>query len=447
MTYAQVHLFLRALNFNDLLSAIKSCSKVKVKARFLTSNPQYLGQTLPTAEPNHKPELDGIRGIAILAVMLSHAGPLIQRDGITSKVLISVMIPGWSGVELFFALSGFLITGILLRTKTATNYFTSFYARRVLRIFPIYYLTLSIILFLASHNAWWNSLIPALGHTRLSYYFYLQNWPAFWPHGHELRANVIGHFWSLAVEEQFYLLWPLLVLLLSEDGLLWLCIVLLSLELPFRILFFHKIGGDYGFIHLTMTRMDGLLVGAIGGILTHRLGRIPLRLVYSALWIGGSIIVYIALFHHHELVGTYKYMETAGFTGFALLSGGLIGLSQYPRPRLLRVLRAKWLTTTGKYSYGIYVFHIPIYAIVERLIQKQVGVSLPLRIEFALPFVAFLMALSFLTAKISYDCFESKILGLKIYFKPRYARRDRRLARRSASSEPTTGAEGTHPTE
>ena len=399
------------------------------------------------AEARHMPELDGIRGIAILAVMLSHAGPMIIWGGITSKILVSVMMPGWSGVELFFALSGFLITGILLRTKMALNYFSSFYARRVLRIFPVYYLTLSVVLVLAAHNAWWNSMIPALGHTRLSYYFYLQNWPAFWAHGHELRANVIGHFWSLAVEEQFYLVWPLVVLLLPERLLLRICIVLLSLALPFRILFFHKIGGDYGFIHLTITRIDGLLVGAIGAILTHRMGKIPLWVVYSALSLGGAIIGYIALFHHHELVATYRYMETAGFTGFALLSGGLIGLSQYPRPRLLRVLRARWLTKIGKYSYGIYVFHIPIYAVVERLARTVFGVVLPLRLTLALPMIVLLMALSFLVAKISYDHFESGILGLKVYFKPRYHVSDiplveiERLSGEAGYSEPTTAVD------
>lgn len=380
----------------------------------------FLSAQANATEARHKPELDGIRGIAILAVMLSHAGPLIIWGGITSKILVSVMIPGWSGVELFFALSGFLITGILLRTKMASNYFLSFYARRVLRIFPVYYLTLSVVLLLAAHNAWWNSMIPSLGHTRLSYYFYLQNWPAFWVHGHELRDNVIGHFWSLAVEEQFYLVWPLVVLMLPERFLLRVCIVLLSLALPFRILFFHRIGGDYGFIHLTVTRIDGLLVGAIGAILTHQMGKIPLRVVYSALSLGGAIIGYIALFHHHELVATYRYMETAGFTGFALLSGGLIGLSQYPRPLLLRALRARWLTETGKYSYGIYVFHIPMFAIMERTAQTIFGIVLPLRLAYAVPMITLLMALSFLVAKISYDHFESRILGLKVYFKPRY---------------------------
>lgn len=374
------------------------------------------------SEPRHKPELDGIRGIAIIAVMLSHGGPLIHRGGMISKLFVSAMIPGWSGVELFFTLSGFLITGILLRTKHAENFFSSFYMRRILRISPIYYLTLTVILILAAHSSWWNSMLPAAERTRVSYYFYLQNWPIAWPHGIELRANVIGHFWSLAVEEQFYLIWPLLVLLLPETGLLWLCSVLLALAIPFRVLFFHRIGGDYGFIHLLPTRIDGLLVGSICALLSRRNGRIPVRLVYSALATGGGIIGYIAVFHHHELVGTYRYMETIGYTGFALLSGGLIGLSQYPRPMLLKILRMRWLTETGKYSYGIYVYHIPIYAVFDHMVATRLGLPLPAPIHLALPYVALMIACSFLVAKISYDLFESKILALKVYFKPTFVR-------------------------
>ena len=393
-----------------------------MKAKHRKTQAEAKSSTLSAAEPRHKPELDGIRGIAIIAVMLSHGGPLIHRGGVISKLFVSAMIPGWSGVELFFTLSGFLITGILLRTKHAENYFSSFYMRRFLRIFPIYYFTLTLILILAAHSSWWNSMIPEAERTRVSYYFYLQNWPISWPHGIELRANVIGHFWSLAVEEQFYLIWPLLVLLLPESGLFWLCSTLLALAIPFRIVFFHKIGGDYGFIHLLPTRIDGLLVGAICAILSRKGARVPLLYVYSALATGGGIIGYIALFHHHELVGTYRYMETIGYTGFALLSGGLIGLSQYPRPTLLKLLRMRWLTETGKYSYGIYVYHIPIYAICDHFAGTRLGLSFPTPLHLALPYVAFMIACSFLAAKISYDFFESKILALKVHFKPRFAR-------------------------
>ncbi len=213
------------------------------------------------AEPSHKPELDGIRGIALLAVMLSHGGPYIDRTTALSKIFAYAMIPGWSGVELFFVLSGFLITGILLKSKKAENYFSSFYARRFLRIFPIYYFVLTVGLLAATHVSWWNALLPAAGKTRIAYYFYAQNWPMFWPHHLFLKTNGFGHFWSLAVEEQFYIVWPLVIWLLPENAILTLCAVGLAVALPLRVLMVHKFAYDFTAMALTTSRVDGLLVG------------------------------------------------------------------------------------------------------------------------------------------------------------------------------------------
>jgi len=239
------------------------------------------------AEPRHKPELDGIRGIALLAVMLSHGGPYIERTSVLSKLFAYAMIPGWSGVELFFVLSGFLITGILLKSKTAENYFSSFYARRFLRIFPIYYLVLTAGLLAASHVSWWNAVLPAAGKTRIAYYFYAQNWPMFWPHHLFLRANVFGHFWSLAVEEQFYIVWPLVIWLLPENAILTLCSVGLVVALPLRVLMVHKFAYDFTAMALTTSRVDGLLVGVILAILLRR-GQIPLRWIFLCMGAGAG---------------------------------------------------------------------------------------------------------------------------------------------------------------
>ncbi len=317
---------------------------------------------LKAAEPNHKPELDGIRGIALLAVMLSHGGPYIVRGGLLSKLFVYAMIPGWSGVELFFVLSGFLITGILLKTKTAENYFSSFYARRFLRIFPIYYFALTVGLLVAPHSSWWNSMLPPLLKTRIAYYFYLQNWPIFWKHHLFMLGSPFGHFWSLAVEEQFYLVWPLVIWLLPERALLWICGAGLVAALPLRFYMVHLYRGDFTAMALTSSRVDGLLIGVMLAILLRR-GQIPLRWVIAMLAVGGSVIGYIALFHHIELIATYYYMPTIGITGFSLLSGGLLALSQHPIAWLRRMLIAPWLRTVGKYSYGMYIYHVPIYVI------------------------------------------------------------------------------------
>lgn len=376
---------------------------------------------LSAAEPNHKPELDGIRGIALLAVMLSHGGPCIERTTALSKLFVYAMIPGWSGVELFFVLSGFLITGILLKSKKAENYFSSFYARRFLRIFPIYYFVLTVGLLAASHVSWWNAVLPAEAKTRLAYYFYVQNWPMFWPHHLFLKANVFGHFWSLAVEEQFYIVWPLVIWLLPENVVLSLCAAGLAAALPLRVLMVHKFAFDFTAMALTTSRIDGLLVGVILAILLRR-GQIPLRWIYLCLGVGAAIVGFIAVFHHNELIATYFYMPTIGITGFSLLSGGLLALSQHRIVWLRAILDARWLRTVGKYSYGMYIYHIPVYLICDHYLGSLFGVVLPLPLQWALLYIAFLMVVTFLVAKVSYDLFESKILALKIYFKPRYAK-------------------------
>src|SRR5579863_2889035 len=130
----------------------------------------------------HSPELDGIRGLAILGVLCSHGVGLIglfegSQLSLADKLLKYSMTPLWGGVDLFFALSGFLITGILLKTKPKQRYFTSFYARRVLRIFPIYYFVLTASLITSIYLPPVASQLPPTLSWKISYFLYLQNWP------------------------------------------------------------------------------------------------------------------------------------------------------------------------------------------------------------------------------------------------------------------------------
>jgi len=152
------------------------------------------------------PALDGIRGLAILMVMLFHYGGNLERTNPIGRLVGGLFSFGWSGVDLFFVLSGFLITGILLDSRNAENYFSSFYARRVLRIFPAYYVSLALLLLILP------MLDPPL---RLSlpsdqwmYVFYAQNWVGIFDYP---GRGLLTPYWSLAVEEQFYLVWPLVV--------------------------------------------------------------------------------------------------------------------------------------------------------------------------------------------------------------------------------------------
>ena len=370
------------------------------------------------AEPNHSPELDGIRGIALLAVMLSHGGGrYILQTTFAAKLFAYALVPGWSGVELFFVLSGFLIAGILLKTKSAENYFSSFYARRFLRIFPIYCFAVTVGLLATHSNLWWNAMLPP-ERMRIAYYFYAQNWPIFWNHGAYQAVSAFGHFWSLAVEEQFYFICPLVIWLLPEGWILALCATGLAIALPLRVYMVHRYAESLGASVLTTSRMDGLLVGVALAILLRR-RQIPLRWIYVAMGLGAAVLGYIAVFHHGELIDTRFYMPTLGITAFALLSGGFLALSQHRIPRLYRALCAGWLRTVGKYSYGMYIYHVPLYLILEHILKVRFGVVFPLPLRWALPYIAFLIALTFLIAKISYDYFESKILALKVHFRPR----------------------------
>ena len=174
------------------------------------------------AQATYLPPLDGIRGLAIIGVILCHLtvfGPEdIYRD---YKFINSVFYAGWSGVDLFFVLSGFLITGILLDHKVSPYYYKSFYIRRILRIFPVYYFALTVIVLAAffltheyitiQNSGLKAELIRSMDHVNnehLSFCFYLQNWSVFFTGD---GPEYLFHFRSLAIEEQFYIIWPLAI--------------------------------------------------------------------------------------------------------------------------------------------------------------------------------------------------------------------------------------------
>jgi len=166
------------------------------------------------------PVLDGVRGLAILMVMLHHFTP-DHGAGI-----LSVLHLGWVGVDLFFVLSGFLITGILFDAKGSANYFQNFYARRGLRIFPLYYGILLLILFALPLLQWLDVIhVPGLDQVRVWQpwlWLHSSNLLLAWKGQWMLDSGVIrmNHFWSLAVEEHFYLVWPVVVALFDRKSLM-----------------------------------------------------------------------------------------------------------------------------------------------------------------------------------------------------------------------------------
>jgi len=329
----------------------------------------------------------------------------------------------WGGVDLFFVLSGFLITGILLRTRTSANYFTSFYARRMLRIFPIYYLALTMSVVAARFSTVVSAALPSTFVWRFSYFIYLQNWPIFW-HGEKVMSGLWGAYWSLAVEEQFYFVWPLVLLIASPKMVFRICFVGVPCALLLRYyLYYSYFGNEFGLLQITSSRVDGLLLGSICALYTFLRGRpLPMRSIVACGAVGICIIAYITTFQTHELVATGFWMGTIGVSGFALTSMALVALSQHNISYLQSILTMNWLRQAGKYSYGMYVYHIIIILMLRRSLVSPLTTGLGLGIRFGLPVKLLTMAAEvivvFLFAKLSYDLFESRFLRLKRYFNP-----------------------------
>ena len=228
-------------------------------------------------------------------------------------------------MDLFFALSGFLITGILIDTKSAVNRASSFYGRRILRIFPVYYLTIAVV-FVGEHLSPWIKTAANLQNLpdHLSYLFYFQNFIPMWHHG-QYPESIIGPFWSLAIEEQFYLIWPMVVWRLAPRSIVKVCAGALCTTLTLRLILVPHFGDGIWLWALTPTRADGLFVGAALAAIFAMKGEFPKPLLAGMTTAGGLALGAVAVFvPARELWLTGRLMAVIGITGLALLCGALI---------------------------------------------------------------------------------------------------------------------------
>ena len=378
--------------------------------------------------PRNIAALDGLRGVAILLVLGVH---LVGMDALPRQGLLgaiqAVFWTGWSGVDLFFALSGFLITGILLDTQRSSNYFSSFYGRRSLRIFPLYYaaLLLAILLNLVVANTMRLQFpaYAALAHVDwlrwLAYFVYYQNW--WFPPGNPSDLFV-RHFWSLAVEEQFYLVWPLCILLLSRRSLMRLCLLLPIVQLAARIALVHRLGAHDGYLNAnSFFRSDGLFLGALVATVVRdrsllRRGRraAPFLMAVSALGIAFIDLV------QKEIWTRSTWTVTLGFSLYAIFYASLVFMVFIQNSSgkwLDRRLQAQWLRSFGKYSYGLYVIHMPVLLLVLPAARHLPGFGKNLAVALAV--YSLVVGTSFGLAWVSYTYFESRFLRLKSRFQAR----------------------------
>lgn len=349
---------------------------------------------------HHYPELDGIRGLAILLVLLFHCGAFVDRGTFVQKLYRTLADCGWVGVELFFVLSGFLITGILLDTRHQKHYFLDFYARRALRIFPLYYAFLAGILLLGQFP---NDSIAE----RVSYWLYLQNWlPFFRPE----PESMVSHLWSLAVEEQFYLTWPALVLFAARRNAVGtLCLATAVFGFTCRSVL---VMWDQPAYFLTIARVEALAFGAYVAVLFRRHGSlVPLRQTARRVALASGVMLLFVAGARRGFFGFDDVVLIVGYTPLALFfsSGVVLALSAGEDSPLRRCLRTSGLRKTGTISYGIYIFHAPIVLLLGRRWPWPAdGFWLSY-----LGFVATAVTASWAVAWVSFRFFESPILGLK----------------------------------
>lgn len=368
----------------------------------------------PQLSSRHYASLDGLRGIAFLLVFIHHYGltsrssqPLILR-------LEWLASGGWAGVDLFFVLSGFLITGILLDTRGDKSYFRNFYARRMLRIFPLFFGVLLFLLLItpALHLHW------RLGH--IAYFFYVGNIAGHVdPSLNLVRPAVnLTHTWSLAVEEQFYMLWPLVILLVPDRRrLLKVCCGLIGFGLVLRLTLLLAVPGrsmEWSYGELP-THADGLLCGAILAVLVRSAGlqelvdRSRWMVVIAVAGLAGLIAANGVLNYHTVSMTVFVYPL------LAVLFSGILLRTLHPGTIFYSIGNWRTLRFYGKYSYGMYIYHQILspytgryLGIIQRLLHSVV--------LGRLAYVGLILAGTTIVSVLSYELYESKFLKLKNRF-------------------------------
>jgi peptidoglycan/LPS O-acetylase OafA/YrhL len=345
----------------------------------------------PTWLPAYIPELQGLRGIAVLAVVIYHCHPRLEGTWMHYPSLW-----GWAGVNLFFVLSGFLITCILLEARSKEKYFRNFYGRRALRIWPVYILLLVVVYL----NAPW-FIGPSIGQAIktapwLAYIFFVQNL------FHLALPPAVGQTWSLAIEEQYYFVWAPVVRFVRGPWMLGCVLASALIASPMiRLANLHWLTLTHTLIHL-----DGIALGSL-----MALGLYTLKLSRAVwLWMGLAGMA-IGVWATATIAGGTAFLDSAlalAFAGTVLAAIASTGA----RNPLNAALRRGPLAFYGQISYGLYMIHIAVFIYFGwfDLRMDRYGIAGNLAV------VAFRLAACTAAATLLWYGFESRILKLKKFF-------------------------------
>ncbi len=347
-----------------------------------------------------------MRGIAILLVLLFHANGGGQSGSWAVRFVSGLLRVGWCGVTLFFVLSGFLITNILWTSKGQPKWWRRFYVRRALRIFPLYYLALlAVLIALLVEHRFHEGLRPLA-----IYAVYLQN--LLLPQGFYVQIPfMVHHFWSLAVEEQFYLVWPaLLVAMPNVKSARWLCVVVFVLSLAMRCAVLTQ--GWGGMVNSTPVHMGELTAG----------GWLAMVLKERPVWIRRLRPAAMPVFAFTALLMAFCAVTAGGLeevkplmytVGLATLSvaGMMMIVQALESPGFAKAMAWRPLQHLGVISYGVYVYHGFFYIQWTRMAERMLPHGS--HNEQRLLISVLMVVLGCAAAEVSYRWFEKPILQLK----------------------------------
>jgi peptidoglycan/LPS O-acetylase OafA/YrhL len=368
------------------------------------------------------PALDGVRGLAVLMVLVFHFVGNTLPTNVVERAIVGVTNYGSYGVELFFVLSGFLITGILYDAHNKPHYFRNFYMRRLLRIFPLYYGVLALVFFVAP-------LIPLLRGPTLDYLVDRQAWA--WLYAVNIYIAKAGdwsfsyldHFWSLAIEEHFYLFWPLVVFLLARRPR---TLIAVSLAVSLCAMLARLTGSLMGLgwwttYVLTPFRLDGLALGAFLAVTARQPGgldRLVRALPWAAAVAGGLLAMTFAWTLLMSRQGLELVLPVRAALIIMLLACLLFWALVAPKQSVIaRFFCSRSMVFLGTYSYGLYVYHhfISYYLTTNRTELELAhwlgshGAAVALQATLG-------ASASLAVAYLSYEFFEKRFLSMKGLF-------------------------------
>jgi peptidoglycan/LPS O-acetylase OafA/YrhL len=354
--------------------------------------------------------IDGIRGLAVFVVVLFHFLNNSYQNSDLGNLnsfeifLMKITSSGWCGVDLFFVLSGYLIGSILISNKQSDNFFRVFYIRRFLRILPIYFLFL--ISYIACRYFFFNENLNLFEKSfpMAAYFFFIQNF-LMSAQGH-FGPNALTPTWSLAVEEQFYLIIPFIIYYLNKNQIIFVCLICVIFS------FYYRSNASNWYEEYThfISRIDAPFLGIVLAILRDE--KVEYYRIFKSLFFRVVLMVLLVMIYTVNKSINHLIISTV----FVFLIDYLLNLSE--ESHLIQFCTRNWILILGKYSFFIYLFHQLINGLFFAIFQNDSNPNLDGFESYLIEF--FSITLTVVLARLSYRYVESQFmsLGHRLHYKP-----------------------------